>query len=98
LRTRYRPEEPKLPTVRTNPVYADIKFKPEKDKYHARTAARVRAGGLESEVPEGWPKALKGPLVWTSTDFQDETKYVRCLSAAEKAEIMNALSHFKGSG
>lgn len=96
LRERYRLDELKLPVVETPQVYADIKYETDKEKYLARAATRVRAGGLQKEVPAGWPKVLEGPLAWTTNDFNDETDFVLQLSSADNAEIVKALKHFKG--
>jgi hypothetical protein len=97
LRERYRLDALKVPVFEKAQAYADIGYKADNAKYLARSAARVRAGGLESDVPTGWPKVLNGPLVWTATDFKDETEFVHTLSNAEKAEISDALKNFRGT-
>lgn len=96
LRERYRLDALKLPVVGKEQVYADIEYRADYAKYLDRSAARMRAGGLESQVPNGWPRVLKGPLVWTATDFSDETEFVHSLSEAGKAEIVDALKNFRG--
>lgn len=45
---------------------------------------------------EGWPKELTGPLVWTTTDAQDEDMHIYVLTEDEKMELNNALKYFKG--
>lgn len=96
LRERYRLDAFKMPFARKEQVYADIEYRADYTKYLSRSASRVRAGGLESDVPNGWPKAVNGPLVWTATDFKDETEFVHSLSEIEKIEIKEALKYFRG--
>ena len=98
LREKYRLDEFKTPTAAVNlEQYSDLKYAPDEAKYLARSAARVAAGGLEKEVPAGWPKKLEGPMAWTTTDFPDESKFVHQLTEAEKQEIAKALEYFKGN-
>lgn len=78
------------------PEYADIGYEYNERKHNERTAARLRAGGLATDVPTGWPKLLKGPLAWTSSDYPSDSLYVYTLSDSNRAEIMRALEHFKG--
>lgn len=75
---------------------AEIKYHPNRGQYLARAEARVHVGGLEQDVPVGWPKVLTGPLVWTTTDVQNEADYIHVLTDDEKVEIDSALKHFKG--
>jgi len=96
LRERYRLDAFKMPVTRKEQVYADIGYRPDYAKYLDRSASRIHAGGLESDVPNGWPKVVNGPLVWTATDFNDETEFVHSLSEVEKAEIEEALRNFRG--
>ncbi|KAK3395145.1 hypothetical protein B0H63DRAFT_64633 [Podospora didyma] len=78
--------------------YADIAYDFNEAKFLARAAARAKAGGLPQAVPDGWPTALKGPLVWTSDTFEDESEYVHNLTAADKTELLTALASFKALG
>ncbi|CAN8101592.1 unnamed protein product [Discula destructiva] len=80
------------------PRYADIGYEFDEQKYIDRTQARLQAGGLGTELPHGWPQALEGPLVWTGSDFEDDSELVYCLSGTDKAEIRAALLHFRGLG
>lgn len=75
--------------------YANISYNVNEAAYHARSAARLAAGGLENDVLPGWPKSLDGPLCWKGVDFKDE-EFVLRLSEDEKTEISAALVHFKG--
>ncbi|KAK0732899.1 hypothetical protein B0T26DRAFT_294 [Lasiosphaeria miniovina] len=80
-------------------AFADIGYEVDEAKYRARAEARVKAGGLPTSVPAGWPTELKGPLVWTSDSFkQDETEYVYNLTADDKSELLKALESFKALG
>jgi len=99
LREKYRIDELKLQVDRTpgHENYADIDYEANEDKFHARSALRLAAGGLETEVPTGWPKHLKHPLVWSGTDFIDENEYVIILTEQEKKEVVAALNYFKGT-
>jgi len=76
--------------------YADIDYDIDEKKYLARAKARVRAGGLPTEVPAGWPTELEGPLLWSSDSFPDESEYVYTLTDADKAELLTALKKFRG--
>ncbi|KAK3317075.1 hypothetical protein B0H66DRAFT_535309 [Apodospora peruviana] len=100
LRARFqidgiRAEQAKL---ETSGKFADIGYEVEEDKYLARVEARVKAGGLPTAVPATWPTELKGPLVWTSDSFPDETQYVYNLTAEDKVELLDALEFFKDQG
>ena len=99
LRERFRLDALKLqePVGEKGQVYADIGYEIDENKYHARSQARLRAGGLPTTVPIGWPETLEGPLVWTGTDFEDEKRYILRLDDNDKAELKEALECFKGS-
>ena len=96
LRARYHLDEIKTPLVKDDKVYARIGHKPDLAQYLARSEARIRAGGLESELPAGFPKALSGPMCWSGADLTDETN-VHHLTDDERMEIDAALEHFKGN-
>jgi hypothetical protein len=78
--------------------YAKIDYAFDKTLYAARREARLSAGGLESDVPPGWPKKLEGPLIWTSSDFPSQDAYTYYLTEQDREEIREALSHFKTLG
>ena len=84
------------PTPEKSRDCSKIAFQPNLDEYLARSAKRTLHGGLESQVPAGWPKKLSGPMIWTGSDFPDESSFVYHLSSENKNEIQNALGHFKG--
>lgn len=79
--------------------YADIEYTINEDKYYTRqekAASLIAAGKLPTAVPEGWPKAVTGPLCWAKDGFPDENQYIYYMTDADKAEIVAALKHFKG--
>ncbi|KAK0615150.1 hypothetical protein B0T17DRAFT_610146 [Bombardia bombarda] len=78
--------------------YADITYDVDEKKYLARAEARVKAGGLPTTVPAGWPTKLDGPLVWDSDSFPDEKEYVYNLTGDDKTELLEALASFKKHG
>ncbi|SPN97377.1 related to TfdA family oxidoreductase [Cephalotrichum gorgonifer] len=77
--------------------YADIDYEFDEAKYAARTESVLRAGGLEKELPSGFPASLSGQMVWSGADLS-ESDYVLQLSEVCKAEIMDALQHFLSLG
>jgi hypothetical protein len=97
LREKYRVDALKAPVDKAPEIYADIDYDTNEAKYHARSERRLAAGGLETEVPVGWPKTLNGPLVWKGSDFLDENEYIVRLTENEKAEVLEALNYFKGT-
>ena len=76
LRKKYLIDSTKTLPAPEQKAKAVIKYHPNLEQYLARVEASLRADGLEEEVPEGWPKELTGPLVWTTADFQNESKYI----------------------
>ncbi|RTE83970.1 hypothetical protein BHE90_001482 [Fusarium euwallaceae] len=76
--------------------YADVGYEYDEQKHLRRTEARLQAGCLRTDLPTGWPRALSGPLVWTGSDYADESLFVYTLSDSDNAEILDALRHFKG--
>ena len=98
LRERFKLGENQTPTEGDNTqIYADIEYRPDEAKYLARAQHRVRAGGLEKDVPDGFPRAQVGPLFWTGTELKDETDFVHHLTASHRIEIDQALFDFKSN-
>ncbi|KAF8079384.1 taurine catabolism dioxygenase TauD [Lyophyllum atratum] len=97
------PEE-KVDLLRQEPVrisvpsQPDITYHPDRDKWHARTARRIKEDPFlpTIELPAGFPKKLESPLVWEGKDWQDEKQWVYELSAEELKEINDAVQHFHG--
>lgn len=86
---RFRHEAPQ-------PRGAKIEYLPNWNEFIARRARRLLAGGVEAEVPEGWPARLSGRMAWKGQDFDGEDEFAYRLSEQEKVEIDEALKHFKG--
>ncbi|KAI9660053.1 MAG: hypothetical protein M1821_001405 [Bathelium mastoideum] len=99
LREKFKVEELQTPADEENPqAFAKIGYEPNEAEYEARAQAKVDAGGLESTVPNGFPPALSGPLVWCGTTLYGETQFIHNLTEADRNEIGQGLSKFKGSG
>jgi len=98
LRERFQIDSLKPPAPKEEPVsYADIEYDVDEAKYEARSAARMAAGGLQTEVPPFWPKQVEGPLCWKSGNIAEED-YVIHLTDKDKTEIVAALKYFKEQG
>ncbi len=97
LRERYRVDETRATLLQQAQAAPDIGYTPDLSKHHERASTRLRSGNLEKDVPCGWPKYLKSPLVWTGTDFENDGSYVHHLSEEEKADINDALEYFNGT-
>lgn len=78
--------------------FADIGYIFDEPKYLQRSEARLRSGGLPTDLPPGWPKSLDGPLVWTGSDFSNESIFTYYLTDEDQNEIRVALEHFKSLG
>lgn len=83
------------PPAQAPPRQPDINYAPDYDKWQARAARRVAAGGLPSKVPEGFPEQLTGDLVWEGETVADTYDWTYVLSPEQLAEIDAALAHFK---
>lgn len=74
----------------------DYTYAVNEERYQARSAKRLAAGGLPTTVPSGFPQRLGGPLAWKGEDFKDrECEYVYQLSVEDVEEINIALKYFK---
>jgi hypothetical protein len=47
-------------------------------------------------LPPGFPLRLKGPLVWSESDFKNHSEYVFSLNQDEIGETRKALRHSQG--
>lgn len=83
------------PPAEAPPRQPDINYAPDPDKWQARAARRVAAGGLPSRVPEGFPEQLAGDLVWEGDTLADTYDWTYVLSPSQLVEIDAALAHFK---
>ncbi|KAI5918225.1 hypothetical protein F4810DRAFT_726209 [Camillea tinctor] len=88
----------KAPSSTPGGPYADISYEFDEQKYLKRRDARVKAGGLRTDLPEGWPKAFYGPLAWKKSDISDNFPFIYNLGDCEKKEIDLALKYCKGLG
>lgn len=93
LRGRFRLDAHR-PVVQPSHDYEDIEYEFDDAKYAARTDAVLRGGGLETELPSGFPPSVSGPMVWRGGDLSEE-EYVVHLSEEWKAEIKRALRYFR---
>jgi hypothetical protein len=80
----------------TGATSADIGWIPDFAKFRERTATRSQTDRFDDILPEGWPRLLDHPLVWSGDDLQKE-QYVYELSPSQKLEIHSALSRLKGT-
>jgi hypothetical protein len=83
------------PAAQPPPGQPDISYHPDWNKYQARAARRTRIEDLPKTLPEGFPKELKGDLVWEGESLAQKYDWTYVFSADELAEIDNAVTHFK---
>lgn len=83
------------PAAQPPPGQPDIAYHPDWQKYQARVARRTKAEDLPTTLPEGFPKELKGDLVWDGKTLAQQYDWTYVLSADQLAEIDSALVHFK---
>ncbi|PKS07710.1 hypothetical protein jhhlp_006318 [Lomentospora prolificans] len=99
LRGRFQVDALRAPATPSAPSkYADIDYEFSEEDYRKRTEAVIRAGGLETRVPLGFPTFIEGPMTWTGADFANDESYVVHLTDQWKAEIRNALKYFLSLG
>jgi len=84
------------PTVKTTipQEAADIGYEVDEEKFLARAQRQIQLGGLETEIPFGWPQSLQRSLVWEPSNVKEED-YVYLLTEDDKIEIETALEYFK---
>ncbi|EEY15110.1 taurine catabolism dioxygenase TauD [Verticillium alfalfae VaMs.102] len=101
LRARFKIDagRPVARVMHTSPqAYAKIGYDVDEAAYLQRSKIRHATGGLATTLPEGWPEALDGPLVWSAGDLIQEHEYMHFLTAKDKLEIADALCVFKEYG
>ncbi|CAF3555197.1 unnamed protein product [Fusarium graminearum] len=92
---------PSAPTFGTTPAaqpppgQPDISYHPNWETYQARVARRTQTENLSKEIPEGFPKELKGDLVWEGETVAKEYKWTYTFTDEQLEDINNALAHFK---
>ncbi|KAF1956500.1 Clavaminate synthase-like protein [Byssothecium circinans] len=80
------------------PGQPDIGYKPDYDKYLARTKRRLATEQLDKTLPPGFPQKLESDLVWDNTDIGSRYDWSFKLSPADLEEVEKALKHFKSLG
>ncbi|KAH3964411.1 hypothetical protein HBH98_117340 [Parastagonospora nodorum] len=83
------------PAAQPPPGQPDISYHPDWNKYQARVARRTQTEELPKNLPEGFPKELKGDLVWEGETLAQNYTWTYVFSADQLADIDNALAHFK---
>ena len=74
----------------------DITYKPDFDKYQARTRIRLQTEPLEQKsLPSGYPKQLVSNLVWEGEGLVDNYDWTYVLAPKQVEELENALAYFK---
>jgi hypothetical protein len=92
---------PSAPTFGTTPAaqpppgQPDIAYHPDWEKYQARVARRTQTETLTKDLPEGFPKELKGDLVWEGETIAQEYNWTYTFSAEQLEDVDKALAHFK---
>ncbi|KAF5386958.1 hypothetical protein D9615_001944 [Tricholomella constricta] len=86
-----------ITNINAPPKQPDIEYHPDEAKYRARAARLLSENPDRANValPDGFPKQVKGPIVWEGKDWTSEDQWVYKLSADELEEINHALNHFK---
>jgi hypothetical protein len=76
-------------------VQPDISYHPDFKKYQLRTE-RIKAHlPANTTIPTGFPKELKGPLVWEGKYFTEERDWTVSVNETQLHEIHQALIYFK---
>ncbi|OWY50321.1 Clavaminate synthase-like protein [Alternaria alternata] len=83
------------PAAQPPPGQPDISYHPDWKKYQVRVAHRTQNDELPKTLPDGFPKELKGDLVWEGESLAQEYDWTYVFSADQLAEIDNAVTHFK---
>jgi hypothetical protein len=83
------------PAAQPPPGQPDISYHPDWNKYQARVARRTQTEELPKNLPEGFPKELKGDLVWEGETLAQNYTWTYVFSADQMADIDNALAHFR---
>jgi hypothetical protein len=75
---------------------AQIGWEPNWEEFQKLSQKRQAEGGLETAVPDGWPKHLHGPLVWQDGEFARKSSCIIEISRKEEEEIIQAMASCKG--
>lgn len=83
-------------TTETTAAQPDIGYKPDFEKYQARTKLRLQTEPLrEKGLPPGFPRQLVSDLVWEGEGLADKYDWTYTLTAEDIEELERALAHFK---
>lgn len=77
------------------PGQPDISYVPDPLKWQARAERRVKAGGLPSTVPDGFPEQLTGDLVWEGETVANRYDWTFVLNDVQLNEVAAAVNKFK---
>jgi hypothetical protein len=83
------------PAAQPPPGQPDISYHPDWQKYQARVARRTQNKDLPKSLPAGFPKELKGDLVWEGASLAQKYDWTFVFSSDQLVEIDNAVIHFK---
>lgn len=83
------------PAALPPPGQPDIAYHPDWNNYQTRVARRLLTEDLPKSLPDGFPKELKGDLVWDGETLAAKYNWTYVLSANHLAEIDRALAHFR---
>jgi hypothetical protein len=93
---RYRADQLNVSVTKEILDPVRIGWQPNYETYLARAAARLRVGGHSASLPAGFPREMQGDLVWSGIRKIEEVQYTFQLQDFQKAEVEQALKHFKG--
>lgn len=83
------------PAATAPPGQPDISYAPDRDKWQARAARRLKEGNLPTTLPKGFPAQLTGDLVWEGDSVADTYDWTYVLNTEQLNEIDRAVKHFK---
>ncbi|KAJ4358033.1 uncharacterized protein N0V89_002612 [Didymosphaeria variabile] len=83
------------PAAQSHPDQSDIDYAPNYEKWQARAARRLAAGGLETKLPQGFPEELEGKLVWDGKILAETYDWIYVLKDEQLAEIDEAVAYFQ---
>lgn len=84
-------------TTQTEATQPDISYHPDFTKYQLRTERLKHQRAADIGLPEGFPRNLRGPIVWEGKNFTDDKQWTLSLNKENLEEVHHALISFKGS-
>ena len=74
----------------------DIDYKPDFEKFQARTKLRLQNEDLKNvRLPIGFPQRLESDFVWEGDDLAEKYDWTYVLTEADVEELEDALTGFK---